>query len=202
MLNGEKSIDRPLGWGMVGGGRTGQVGYKHRTGALRDNTAHRMAYGYMPLDAGRVGAALDARDLGIVAGTTFDDLVSPANRETLVRQTDEICALIVALPRPQMQPGQRYDAPYLTVMDRGHDERDYAAGHSDRAPRLDDVDWTGMIGNIRAVAERAGRYGVTPVIHPHAGGYITLEQERDPRDTGSILVDLAASRALLRETGF
>ena len=42
MLNGEKLIDRPLRWGMVGGGRTGQVGYKHRTGALRDNTAYKM----------------------------------------------------------------------------------------------------------------------------------------------------------------
>ena len=50
-------------------------------------------YGYMPLDAGRVGAALEARGLSIVAGTIFDDLVSPANRENLLRQTDEICAL-------------------------------------------------------------------------------------------------------------
>jgi len=36
MLHGERLIGRPLRWGMVGGGRTGQVGYKHRTGALRD----------------------------------------------------------------------------------------------------------------------------------------------------------------------
>ena len=50
-------------------------------------------YGYMPLDVARVGAALDARGLRIVAGTIFDDLVSPANRENLLRQTDEICAL-------------------------------------------------------------------------------------------------------------
>ena len=34
------------------------------------------------------------------------------------------------------------------------------------------------------------------------GGYITIEQERDPRNTGSILADLAASRAFLREIGF
>jgi inosose dehydratase len=29
------------------------------------------------------------------------------------------------------------------------------------------------------------------------GGYITIEQERDPRNTGSILDDLSASRAFL-----
>ena len=37
-------------------------------------------FGYVPLDFERVGAALAARNLHIVAGTIFDDLVSPANR--------------------------------------------------------------------------------------------------------------------------
>ena len=137
-------------------------------------------YGYMPLDVGRVGAALDARGLRIVAGTIFDDLVNPANRENLLRQTDEICAFITALPRPRSHEGQRYPAPYLTVMDWGHDERDYAAGHSDRAPRLDPAAWAGMVANIRAIAELArDRHGVRAVIHPHAGGYIEFEDELD-----------------------
>jgi inosose dehydratase len=137
-------------------------------------------YGYMPLDVGRVGAALDARGLCIVAGTIFDDLVSPANRANLLRQTDEICAFLTALPAPPRHPGQRYPAPYLTVMDWGHDERDYAAGHPDRALRLDAGAWAGMVGNIRAIAELArDRYGVRAVIHPHAGGHIEFEDELD-----------------------
>jgi predicted dehydrogenase len=53
MLNGEKRIERPLRWGMVGGGRTGQVGYKHRTGALRDNNAYRLVCGAFDLDDAR-----------------------------------------------------------------------------------------------------------------------------------------------------
>lgn len=135
-------------------------------------------YGYMPLDVSRVSEALARRDLRIVAGTIFDDLVSPANRENLLRQTDEICALITALPKPECHEGQRFDAPYLTVMDWGHDERDFAAGHSDRAPRLNDDAWDGMITNIRAIAERArDTYGVRAVIHPHAGGYIEFADE-------------------------
>lgn len=262
-------------------------------------------YGYMPLDVAVMSQALDARGLSIVAGTIFDDLVSPANRDNLLRQTDEICVLITALPKPAHHPGQRFPAPCLTVMDWGHDKRDYAAGHSDRAPRLDDTAWAGMIANIRAIAARAAEYGVRAVLHPHAGGYIefsdelarlvqdipadlaglcldtghmaysgmdpvqtlrdysdrvdyihfkdidpvvfkqvmaqrirffdacakgvmcpigrgnidypairallsqlgyggyiTIEQERDPRNTGSILDDLTASRAFLRDTGF
>lgn len=263
-------------------------------------------YGYMPLDSTVMSQALERRGLSIVAGTIFDDLVSPGNRDALLKQTDRICALLTALPPPARHPGQRIAAPYLTVMDWGHDERDFAAGHSDRAPRLTDAEWACMIDNIRAIALRArDRHGVRAVIHPHAGGYvefadeiarlvqdiasdeaglcldtghlvyagmdpvqvleqywdrldyihfkdidpdvlaqvmaqrirffdacargvmcpigrgqidysairtllsdkgyggyITIEQERDPRNSGSILQDLAASRAFLRKTGF
>lgn len=135
-------------------------------------------YGYMPLDVAAVGSALECRGLSIVAGTIFDDLVSPANLDNLLKQTDEICAFITALPRPEIHPGQRFAAPYLTVMDWGHDERDFAAGHTDLAPRLAAAAWAGMMDNIRAIAERArDRYGVRATIHPHAGGYIEFADE-------------------------
>ena len=135
-------------------------------------------YGYVPLDLKRVSEALRARGLFIVAGTIFDDLVSPANRENLLRQTDEICALVAQLPQPAPGAGQRYATPYLTVMDWGHDARDYAAGHSDRAARLSDADWDGMVANIRAIAARArSATACAPCIHPHAGGYIEFADE-------------------------
>lgn len=135
-------------------------------------------YGYVPLDLGVVSEALTSRGLTIVAGTIFDDLVSPENRDGLLRQTEEICALITQLPRPPTSAGQRFPAPYLTVMDWGHDERDFAAGHSHLAPRLSDEGWNGMVANIRAIAELArDRFGVRAVIHPHAGGHIEFEDE-------------------------
>jgi predicted dehydrogenase len=62
MLNGERLIDRPLRWGMVGGGRTGQVGYKHRTGALRDNTAYKLVCGAFDINFER------GRDFGVNIG--------------------------------------------------------------------------------------------------------------------------------------
>jgi len=142
-------------------------------------------YGYVPLDLDRVSDALDRRGLSIVAGTIFDDLVAPAKRDDLLRQTDAICALVSRLPKVTPHAGQRYPTPYLTVMDWGHDERDYAAGHSDRAPRLSDEAWAGMVGNIKAIADLARtRYGMRAVIHPHAGGYIEFadEIERIARD--------------------
>lgn len=148
-------------------------------------------YGYLPLDLGQVSKALDQRGLKIVAGTIFDNLVSPSNRENLLRQTEEICALITQLPKPEAHAGQRYAAPYLTLMDWGHDERDYAAGHSDRAPRLDERAWEGMIDNVRVIAAHArDKYGVRATIHPHAGGYIEFADELQ-RVVDDIPADLA-----------
>lgn len=61
MINGEKLIERSLRWGMIGGGRTGQVGYKHRTGATRDGT-YRLLAGAFDLEAER------GRDFGVNLG--------------------------------------------------------------------------------------------------------------------------------------
>lgn len=65
MINGERTISRPMRWGMVGGGRTGQVGYKHRTGALRDGT-YQLVAGAFDLDAER------GRDFGVNLGVSED----------------------------------------------------------------------------------------------------------------------------------
>lgn len=37
MIYGEKNVEQPIRWGMVGGGRGAQIGYIHRSAALRDN---------------------------------------------------------------------------------------------------------------------------------------------------------------------
>lgn len=155
-------------------------------------------YGYMPLDADAVSAELRRHGLHVVAGTIFDNLVDPANRDSLERQARRICAVITALPRPPVTPGQRSAAPYLTVMDWGHVARDYAAGHSDRAIRLDDAAWSGMVATIRSIARIArDEYGVRAVIHPHAGGHIEFADEID-----RILGDVPADEAgLCLDTG-
>lgn len=62
MLNGEKLIPRPLRWAMIGGGRLSQVGYKHRSGALRDNTAYQMVASAFDIDASR------GREFGVNLG--------------------------------------------------------------------------------------------------------------------------------------
>lgn len=136
-------------------------------------------YGYLPIDVEAVSAELNKNGLAIVAGTIFHDLLDPANQESVLNAVDDICKLITdpKLPKLPMYEGQKFPTPYMTVMDWGHDERDYAAGHSDRSPRLNDEEWAAFMGNVRAVCERANKWGVRPVIHPHAGGYIEFSDE-------------------------
>lgn len=135
-------------------------------------------YGYIPLDVELVGNALHRQQLHIVAGTIFDDLVAAANLDSLLQQTRDICRLITRLPRPPQADGQHFAAPYLVVMDWGHPERDFQAGHSTRAPRLSQQDWQRMVAHIRQIAAVAqAEFGVRTVIHPHAGGYIEFADE-------------------------
>jgi len=134
-------------------------------------------YGYIPMDIKRVQSELAKNDLTIIAGTIFDDLVSESNFENLLQQVDDICSLITKLPIAPKEDGQKFPTPYLVIIDWGHDERDYNAGHPDRAPRLSEQEWRRMMNHIRALSERAGKYGVRAVIHPHAGGYIEFEDE-------------------------
>lgn len=138
---------------------------------------------------------LEKNHIGIVAGTIFDDLLAEDNYPNVLKQVDDICGIITKLPKLPTEPGQRYPAPYLTVMDWGHDERDYNAGHSDRAPRLSDEDWARMMGHIKGIAEKAASWGVRAVVHPHAGGYIEFADEIDklardiPKDVAGLCLD-------------
>ncbi len=94
MLNGEKSFARPFRWGMVGGGRTGQVGYKHRTGALRDNTSCRLVCGAFDLDAER------GQDFGVNLGV--DEQRCYADYQTLIaeeaKREDGVEVVTIATP--------------------------------------------------------------------------------------------------------
>ena len=70
MIDGTRKTKRALRWGMVGGGRGSQIGYIHRSAALRDRYFDLKA-GALDLDAGR-GAAF-AADLGVAPDRAYPD---------------------------------------------------------------------------------------------------------------------------------
>lgn len=148
-------------------------------------------WGYIPNDVDLVAEELNKNGLGIVVGTIFHDLVTPENQPSVLKAVDDICKLITdpKMPKLPVHEGQKWPTPYLTVMDWGHDERDFNAGHSDRAPRMDDEQWAAFVKNVRAVCDRANSWGVRPVIHPHAGTYIEFADEIE-RITNDIPYDV------------
>ena len=65
MINGEKPVPAPIPWGMVGGGRNSQIGYIHRSAALRDGV-FRLVAGAFDIDAAR------GRDFGVNIGVAAE----------------------------------------------------------------------------------------------------------------------------------
>ncbi|MDU6243710.1 MAG: LemA family protein [Bradyrhizobium sp.] len=93
MINGLKPLDRTLRWGMVGGGGGSQIGYIHRSAALRDNTFTLLA-GAFDIDAER-GRQFGQR-LGVDPDRCYADYQSLFRSEAA--RPDGIQAVSVATP--------------------------------------------------------------------------------------------------------
>jgi len=93
MINGESLLRRPLRWAQIGGGRGSQVGYIHRSAALRDRTFELVA-GAFDVDPDR------GRDFGLGLGVAGDRCYS--DYEALIageaRRVDGVEVVSVATP--------------------------------------------------------------------------------------------------------
>lgn len=93
MINGLKPLDRTLRWGMVGGGGSSQIGYIHRSAALRDNTFTLLA-GAFDIDAER--GRQFGQQLGVDPDRCYTDYQSLFRSEAA--RPDGIQAVSVATP--------------------------------------------------------------------------------------------------------
>lgn len=135
-------------------------------------------WGYLPVQADQLTAALRQHDLSLVAGTIFDDLVSEENFPAMVELTHRICRNLNAVPTAEKIHGSDQPPPYLVIIDFGNPQRAALAGQPQRSPRLPAEQWRAMIEHIVVLSEIAWKeYGVRPVIHPHAGGCIEFADE-------------------------
>jgi predicted dehydrogenase len=93
MISGEKCIANSIRWAMVGGGRGSQIGYIHRSAALRDSTFVLVA-GAFDLDPER-GRAFGV-DLGVAPERCYPDY--QAMFEAEAKRADGIQAVSIATP--------------------------------------------------------------------------------------------------------
>lgn len=93
MINGEKLVPAPIRWGMVGGGQGSQIGYIHRSAALRDNVFQLVA-GAFDIDPAR-GREFGV-NLGVAAERCYADYATMFAEEA--KRPDGIQAVSIATP--------------------------------------------------------------------------------------------------------
>ncbi|MDO4286893.1 MAG: Gfo/Idh/MocA family oxidoreductase [Eubacteriales bacterium] len=93
MINGSKVLDHPIRWAMVGGGKGSQIGYIHRSAALRDNNFQLVA-GAFDINPKR-GMAF-AAELGVAPDRCYPDYKTMFEKEA--QREDGIEAVSIATP--------------------------------------------------------------------------------------------------------
>ncbi len=93
MINGSKALSHPIRWGMVGGGKGSQIGYIHRSAALRDKNFILTA-GAFDIDVNR-GMEF-GKELGVCSDRCYKDYVTMFKEEA--KRPDGIEAVTIATP--------------------------------------------------------------------------------------------------------
>lgn len=136
-------------------------------------------YGYLPSDAAVLTEELNKRDLQIVAGILYDDLISKESFDRIVQKTHEICRVLSSILTAAPLEKQKQPSPYYVIIDEVKPEREKLP-RSTKAPSLSPDLWEQMTSHIKEIAKISYEgYGVRSVIHHHAGGYIDTMDEID-----------------------
>lgn len=93
MINGSKTLTRPIRWAMVGGGEHSQIGYIHRSAALRDRNFELVA---AALDIDPTRGQVFGQQLGIDPERSYPDYLSLFELEA--QRPDGIEAVSIATP--------------------------------------------------------------------------------------------------------
>jgi inosose dehydratase len=136
-------------------------------------------YGYFPTNINQLREALVEYKLSIVAGTLFQHLSVKNKRSDILEFTRKTCSLLQAV-----------EAPYLVIIDHVASPRTDQAGQQFKATRLPQDRWNTMIDTIRECASICLDYGISPVLHPHTGGYLEFEDEIDRAMTDLMSTDI------------
>ena len=157
--------------------------------------------GYLPEDPPTLRAVLRERELTAVGSFVFEDFHDPAQARAIDAVTARACRAIAAA-----------QGTVLVLIDRPGAERAATAGRSADARRLDDGQWSSLLGALGRAAALAIEHGLRPVVHPHAGSFIEFEDEIERLlgdcelalclDTGhAAYAGIAAERALVAYGG-
>ena len=182
----------PVSWGVYYGGDPTNFPwpkYLDEVSAAGFRWTELGPIGYLPEDPVQLRDELAKRQLRLVAGFIFKSLHDPAERPNLKTITHRTCRLLSAL-----------EAKHYVLIDNLPAERAKTAGRSEAAPRLAPEAWRAFMMTLRELAAIArDEYGLSPVIHPHVGGYLEFADEIDaalfdlPEDLVGLCIDTGHS---------
>lgn len=125
--------------------------------------------GYLPTSVGRLLDELYERDLMLCAGYLMQPLARSGARRQTMAAAHETAQTLAAL-----------GAQHLVLIDDMYPERAAVAGQSERARRLDEGEFEGLVATADAVAAMAVReFGLRVAFHPHAGSFVEFRDEID-----------------------
>ncbi|MCB1357521.1 MAG: TIM barrel protein [Maritimibacter sp.] len=150
--------------------------------------------GFMPEDPGVLGEALDECGLELIGGVVFRPFHDPAAWDDVLDATHRTGAALKA-----------HGAQHFVIIDSISPRRAPTAGRPAEAEQMDAAEWAAFRERIVAVARiGAEDYGLTPELHPHAGGFLDFEPEveRFLAETDPDLVKLCIDTGHCTYAGF
>ncbi|SEQ80880.1 inosose dehydratase [Loktanella sp. DSM 29012] len=123
--------------------------------------------GYMPEDPAVLRDALDEHALDLIGGVVFRPFHDPAAWDDVMDGAVRTCRAL-----------QAHGAEHLVIIDSISPRRAPTAGRAAEAEQMDAAEWQAFRDRIMTVARMAADdYGLTPELHPHAGGFLDFETE-------------------------
>jgi len=124
-------------------------------------------YGFFPTEPVRLKDALQSRGLSLPAGSAKEPYHVREARPGILERVRRTCMLL-----------RDVGAEFVVILGGGADARLRTAGRSDAAARLDASDWTTFCEAVMMVGKLAKEeFGLTAVLHPHAGSYVEFADE-------------------------
>jgi inosose dehydratase len=125
--------------------------------------------GYLPTTTERLLDELDERGLELCAGYVMEPFATRNATQRTLTAARETAETLAAL-----------GAHHLVLIDDMYPERTAVAGQTERARRLDEDEFEGLVLTADAVAAIAVReFGLRVSFHPHAGSFVEFRDEID-----------------------
>lgn len=177
----------PCSWGIEFADNVNNQPWQHVLGEMSSagyQATELGPLGYLPTEQNELSSALSSNKLELIAGTLFDYLHRPEEKQAILDKTKWTCQIL-----------KQQNARYLVIIDHVCSPRTDEAGQVKTASRLDDERWQYMVQTLKEVGEICNEYGIVATYHPHAGTFVEYKDEVDklmkdvPKDLLSLCVD-------------